>query len=90
MGCYVNPTNMSKEDWLRQHGRRVSIDDVEIAESELPVCLVDNGMFRAAGVAYDERELEAFSVPSDTRPKVWFMVSREALRTASDLIYYER
>lgn len=37
----------------------------------------NNGAFEAAGYAYDEREYEAFTDPSDTRPKQYVLISRE-------------
>ena len=36
------------------------------------ICVVDNGMFAAAGYAYDRNEFAAFNSPSDTRIKAWF------------------
>lgn len=36
------------------------------------VCVVDNGYFGAAAYAYSEREMKAFQLPDDTRPKRWF------------------
>lgn len=36
------------------------------------VCIVDNGMFEAAGYAYDENEFKAFNYP-DGRNKIWLI-----------------
>lgn len=87
MGCYVNPPNESKEAFLQREGTRVSVSAAAITEASLPVCLVDNGMFKAAGVAYSEGELQAFADP-DGRPKQWFQVPREKLLEVSDLADY--
>lgn len=38
------------------------------------VCLVNNGYFNAAAVAFDKREAEEFTRPDDTRKKQWFLV----------------
>lgn len=83
MGIYVNPEGETKEDWLAKHGKILlgvpKWDDVE--EGKLPVCLLDNGPFTAAGVADSPSELDAFSRPDDPRPKTWFMVSIVDLET---------
>jgi hypothetical protein len=81
MGAYINPVNQSKESWLKEHGE--AIDEApksfdERMKLELPVCLVDNGPFTAAGIAFDERELQAFTYP-DHRPKQWYWVSTKKL-----------
>jgi hypothetical protein len=89
MGCYVNPTGASKEEFLMREGRRVDFAEAKITETELPVCLMANGFFTAAGVAFSESELDAFSDPADVRPKAWFMVSKAKLRKVSDLESYE-
>jgi hypothetical protein len=69
MGIYVNPRDgLTKEAWLAMHGDR-TLGPCEITAEHLPVCLVDNGLFTAAGVAYTPRELEAFQQPDDLRPK---------------------
>lgn len=93
MGCYINPPDQTKEQWLRQNAEVLLVPPSscgELAADKLPVCLVDNGSFTAAGVAFDDRELEAFQDPSDPRPKVWFSAPRTLIREVSPLIDYER
>ena len=75
MGIYVNPVGEPKESWLANHGELL-LDPPkweDVKEGSLPVCLVDNGPFKAAAVIYSKSELEEFSSPTDPRPKVWFM-----------------
>lgn len=76
MGYYINPKDVTKEEWLSKHGKLIPAEQAKdhITEETLPVCLVDNGRFTAAGVAFDSRELAAFTRP-DGRPKIWFSVS---------------
>lgn len=89
MGCYVNPTDRTKEEFLREHGVPTN-GPGPIDETFLPVCLVDNGGFTAAMVGFEQGEVIAMSQPYDHRPKKWYLVSRENLRKASDLIHYEK
>lgn len=88
MGCYINPKDMTKEAWLYKFAKPTP-GPMPITESEVPVCLVDNGPFTAAAVAYDPDELQVFQSASDRRPKVWFTATRESLYTVSDLKNYE-
>lgn len=84
MGYYINPPDMSKEQFLAQHGRRLDPDEsFDFKGDSLPVCWVDNGPFTAAGIAYDQREMDAFKHP-DSRTKRWFKVSKEALKPYYD------
>lgn len=80
MGYYINPKNMSKEEWLKQNGTMVEPNHAKAhtAGDKLVVCLVDNGMFTAAGIAYDDRERDAFFYP-DGRPKMWYLVDKALL-----------
>jgi hypothetical protein len=46
--------------------------------SDLAIIVVcDNGLFEAAGYAYDEAEFAAFTDPSDTRPKQFLVMPRD-------------
>jgi hypothetical protein len=74
MGMYINPRDMSKEEWLVKNGMLIPTPDVHrFEDDDVAVCLVDNGDFSAAGIAYSERELAAFKFP-DPRLKMWFAV----------------
>ena len=85
MGYYIDPPSGTKLDFLQAHGRRISWLDAEAMArfadtlNELPVCLIDNGMFQAAGIAYCASEFNAFASPEDDRPKAWFAVPKTAL-----------
>tara|TARA_R110000803_G_scaffold67128_1_gene128735 strand:- start:379 stop:666 length:288 start_codon:yes stop_codon:yes gene_type:complete len=80
MGLYINPPEQSKEDWLHENGHLQLTTPEEFEENGLSVfvALIDNGIFTAAGVAYDERELTAFLRPDD-RPKKWYRVIKSDL-----------
>jgi|ADurb_Leu_01_Slu_FD_contig_41_2044693_length_1395_multi_2_in_0_out_0_2 hypothetical protein len=78
MGYYINPIDMTKERWLNTFANFVGSIDAnkeipkweDIAKGDiLPVILVDNGMFTAAGVAYSEQEYKAFTDPRDKRAR---------------------
>jgi hypothetical protein len=79
MGYYVNPATETKESFLENEGREVQLSECKLTDSELPVVLVDNGFFTAAGIAYSEAELQAFTSPGDRRPKRFFMVPKVKL-----------
>lgn len=91
MGFYINPTDCSKEEWLQKHGisgynlgTREGVDlAVEAGHQPpeyYPVCLVDNGWMKAAGIAYNLEEHRVFAdTEHDKRPRKWFVVSREKL-----------
>lgn len=90
MGCYVNPSDQSKESWLFELGiltdQPKSFDVTP--DGMLPVCLVDNGPFTAAAVAFDASEFKEFIDPTDTRAKLWYWVKIEDLRKVSPLERY--
>jgi hypothetical protein len=85
MGYYINPSDgSSKESWLEKHGEPLSLLEVkefDFNKGSLPVCLVDNGDFTAAGIAYDSGEKDYFLDSShDSRPKAWFSVKKDLLK----------
>lgn len=92
MGIYVNPTDGStKEQWLAKHGEQIARPSWPPPQGRAIVCLVDNRIFTAAGVCDTERELRAFTGPTDHRPKKWFTVPCAALADpVSGLDDYDR
>lgn len=82
MGYYINPETGNKEDWLKDHGQSISTTDLDNFDftDNLPVCLVNNGAFTAAGIAFDIRELAEFNRPDDIRSRKWYSVSRDNLK----------
>lgn len=74
MGIYINPRDMTKEQWLLENGTPQPQPSIHRAGDDVAVVYIDNGGFTAAGVAYNQRELEAFSDPADPRYKLWFSV----------------
>ena len=94
MGCYVDPLYETKEEFLKREGQVVTSDYIFRnyqyikQEGSLPVILIDNGNFTAAGVAYTECEFELFTVKDDNRPKRFFIVPIEKLMTVSPIEEY--
>lgn len=86
MGCYINPKDRSKEDFLAEHGTQMPIVKPELVPKDhVAVCWVDNGRFTAAGIAFDENEMESFLQDVQDRPHIWFIVPTEKLRDVSEL-----
>jgi len=85
MGYYINPSDGSeKEAWLEEHAVFITKYeakdfDFETSPDLLPVCLVDNGAFTAAAIAYDAMERDRFIEP-DHRPKIWYLVKKELVK----------
>ena len=87
MGAYINPEDMTKEEWLEKYAtplnEGVAWNCNDFALSHLMVCLVNNGPFSAAAIMYSEEELRDFRVPMDLRPKKWFVANIEDLKKVS-------
>jgi hypothetical protein len=78
MGKYLNVNSKGRSlgaSYMAKVGNLMDDGAVEVSDAEFQdnmVCVVDNGMFAAAGYAYDEREFEVFRRP-DGRPKTWLV-----------------
>lgn len=92
MGCYINPKEQTKEDWLEANAtiitERIARELFKTCPDSLPIVLVDNGPFTAAAVAYSPNELEAFLNPNDKRPKKIFLAMIEDLKKVSPIEDY--
>jgi hypothetical protein len=94
MGYYIKTgENVGKAEYLIAREGAMELLDVPNSLSELPsgleglICVVDNGPFEAAGFIYNDRELEAFTDPSDYRFKRWLTMP---LDKAKELSGYNR
>ncbi len=79
MGYYINPEEGTKERWLERWA--IPLQEprfLDPSEGSVAVCLINNGLFTAAGIAYSQREFEAFA-EEDGRPKSWFEVAKSDL-----------
>lgn len=83
MGYYINSTpagtlpNVGKAQFLLKNvpgTQQVPAPKRESDFVENLVCVVNNGMFEAAGYCFSVSEMIAFSQPSDSRPKIWLVV----------------
>ena len=89
MGYYVNPPNQSKESWLKANCEPFSSKpdswNEGIKRGLLPVVLIDNTIFTAAGIGFSPEEFDEFTNPDDTRPKSIYWVQISKLLEVSDL-----
>ena len=84
MGLYINPPWETKESWLEREAIEVAGANAAacwLSDDVLPICLVNNGPFTAAAVAYNTRELSVLNNPRDLREKRWFVVEVEKIRS---------
>jgi hypothetical protein len=89
MGYYIDPPNMSKEDWLKEHGIPAPYSSEpepdgslsrpkKTAPTDVLVCLVENPNWTAAVICYDKAEFDrvlwGFQNGRDIRPHTWWLV----------------
>lgn len=87
MGIYINPASESKEAFLLREAETVTTlkDYSDVEPDKIQVVLVDNGFFTAAGVLYSQNEIQAFTSPTDNRPKQFFLIDRSKLSNVISL-----
>ena len=82
MGMYINympdgtplpPTGKARMLKSIEGAKVVTINASPPAFEENLVCIVDNGLFEAAGYAFDREEFEAFCY-DDGRPRIWLSI----------------
>jgi hypothetical protein len=56
--------------------------EFNVPEGQSLLCVVNNGLFNAAGICYDEYEFRAFSDPDDKRKKRWLLMDSDELVAA--------
>ena len=81
MGYYIQGPERGKGKYLEEeyHAIPCNVHEAYIVlghVSLVPVCVVDNGAFDAAAVAYSREEFECFSYHGDVRPKQWYIMDR--------------
>lgn len=82
MGYYINPKDQTKEAFLLEQGHPVSeaaLARYTFDEDTLPVCWVQNPGMTAAGIAYNQEELNRFLMGVGNRKFQWYLVPRSAL-----------
>lgn len=72
---------LAKTEGVQEINCPSKYDDVS-AEKAI-ICVVDNGMFDAAGYAYCEAEFEVFKRP-DMRPKRWFLMDKRLVNRLTE------
>jgi len=78
MGYYIETTvSKGKVAWLVKHANGIIVPKATPTKDSIPVIVIDNGPFEAAGIAFNSDELLVFTRPHDPRPKTIVMVPRE-------------
>lgn len=77
MGYYIDRTSSCILPATGKANKLIALGGKQIPQPKLwienLVCVVENGMFDAAGYIYSQRELDQFADPSDYRPKTWII-----------------
>ncbi|MDD5589046.1 MAG: hypothetical protein PHP92_03255 [Candidatus Nanoarchaeia archaeon] len=85
MGKYINPPDCSKEGFLKQYGKEISLKDFlnfDFNDQEYTVVLLFNPNFTVAAIAYNQSELNYFKDElshNEIRPYKLFTVKKELL-----------
>ncbi len=90
MGMYIEDSSTEKKgEWIERVGvefnPKATTWDVIRDAGKLPLVLVDNGMFYALAVAYNESEFNAFMRDTDKRLKRWYFLDERAVKARMDI-----
>lgn len=88
MGIYVNPTDQTKENFLKKNGKRIeqTCKWEKIPQGYLPVVLINNLAFSAAAIGFNKREFEYLTAPEDSREKkIYLVCTSKLLESANGL-----
>ena len=81
MGYYINPENMTKEEFLYTNATPIRHYDRKFNAKEsgkFTICLVFNSFFTAAAVCFSENEFKEFNT-DDGRAKLWYEIDIDKL-----------
>jgi len=84
VGLYINPPNMSKEDFLEKFCKKVNPDDILhfmfMNNEFIPICVVQNPNFKAIGILYNKRECYRWleDRQDDHREHTYYLVPQSA------------
>lgn len=89
MGYYIQvPKNLGKAKQIEElHDGMIiprPVSFSKVPESKALIVVVNNGLFEAAGFAYDEKEFEAFTDPDDSRRKEYVLMDRKEAERLSE------
>lgn len=81
MGYYIQGPSKDKVGFLLKNHDAIMLESAAQAREAFKegfgvVCVVDNGVFKAAAFAFSEDELEVFAQPDD-RSKTWLAMDRK-------------
>lgn len=90
MGYYIEtPNNRGKAKQLTDlYGAELvlSPEKFDFNGTDALICVVENGPFDAAGIAYDAGERDAMNQPGDPRPKTWLKLPKEKVLTLNPYV----
>ena len=90
MGLYVEPgydkSKFVNELIVTRRAQEFSpVISTDVLPSTIPndqviICLVNNGMFHALAVAFNDAEFKVFADPSDTRYKIFCVADKDVIK----------
>lgn len=89
MGFYLNPTGVTREQFLAKHAMLITEEQFKAfvysdEQTMMPICLVENRSFQAAGVAFNPRERDMMAAREhegipDPRPRTYWLLPMNVL-----------